>query len=368
VVLASIPSSSILGPLYQIQRSYWLFVLLLTLATGLAFSVMLGGVIRSLEQLTRAAERIGDGELNPWLPPPGDDEVGRLSFAFGQMLDRIRQMIQRIDQEGRLAVVGRLTSYLAHEIRNPLSSIRLNLQTLERDFRTGEAPGDAVEAVDICLREVDRLSNSVNRVLRLGGASSNETTREIGIHDVVQDVALLLSEQCEKAGVVVRLELDAEADRVVAAPGQLKGVFLNLFMNAVEAQPHGGEIVVRSRLHARRGQGPTLVIQVRDTGPGVPPELRDRVFEPFFTTKSDGSGIGLAAAQRAVRENGGDLYLGDLAEVLPGAEFVVELPLAAREPTANEPRRILLPEWMKAEAGARSSPPLGEPEPHGGLP
>lgn len=348
VVMASIPGHAILAPLREIQRSLWLLMALLTLATGLAFSVLLGNVVRSLEQLTEAAARIGDGELNPWLPTPGNDEVGRLSFAFGQMLDRFRQMIQHVDQEGRLAVVGRLTAYLAHEIRNPLSSIRLNLQSLAREARRGGMPADTEQLVTVSLKEVDRLADAVNRVLELGGGVSDEAPEEVGLHAVVQEAAELLHEQSRAAGVELRLELDAGADRVVGRRGPLKSVFMNLLVNALEAQPEGGEIVIRSRLTSLRGGGPGVAVHLRDRGHGIPPHLRERVFEPFFTTRSEGSGIGLATSQRTLRDFGGDLYLADLPETAKGTEFVIELPLAALAPEQVPAPRVQLPSWMRA--------------------
>jgi signal transduction histidine kinase len=348
VVMASVPGGAVLGPLRQIQRSLWLFIALLTLATGFAFYLLLGNVVKSLEQLTDAASSIGDGALNPWLPTPGNDEVGRLSLAFGQMLDRFRRMIRHVDQEGRLAVVGRLTAYLAHEIRNPLSSIRLNLQSLARDARDGRIPEDAGELVTVSLKEVERLADSVNRVLQLGGGAPPGVAEEVGLHGVVQEAATLLEQQGRHAGVDIRLQLDAGADRVVAQPGPLKGVFVNLLMNAIDAQPAGGEIVVRSRLATLTEGGPGVAVHVRDRGHGVPPELRERIFEPFFTTRSEGSGIGLATSQRTLRELGGDLYLADLAETASGSEFVVELPLAALAATEVPAPRATLPTWMRA--------------------
>jgi signal transduction histidine kinase len=349
IAMASSPGSVVLGPLRQIQRSFWLFVLCLTLATGVAFSLLLGNVVRSLEQLTDAAARIGDGDLHAWLPPPGDDEVGRLSLAFGQMLERLRSLVQHVDQEGRLAVVGRLTAYLAHEIRNPLSSIRLNLQTLERDARRGDLPAGTAEIVQVSLREVDRLAGSVTRALQLAGGTPEGHPVEVGVHEVVEEAGALLAPRAREAGVEIRLELDAGADRVLARPGPLKGVFVNLFMNAIEAQPSGGEVVVRSRLGRLPDGGPGVAIHVRDRGHGVPPSLRERIFEPFFTTRDEGSGIGLATSQRTVRELGGDLYLADLAETSVGSEFVLELPLAALAPETVAAPRVHLPTWMRAD-------------------
>ena len=121
--------------------AYWIFVLGLGLTTMVAFSMALGKFTKSLQELARAAEEIGTGELDPWLPLPTSGEVGQLTLAFSRMLARIRQMMAKVDQSGRLAVVGQLSAYLAHEIRNPLSSIKLNLQRLQRWTRNGRSPG-----------------------------------------------------------------------------------------------------------------------------------------------------------------------------------------------------------------------------------
>jgi signal transduction histidine kinase len=188
----------------------------------------------------------------------------------------------------------------------------------------------------------------VNRVLQLGGGAPPGVAEEVGLHGVVQEAATLLEQQGRQAGVDIRLQLDAGADRVVAQPGPLKGVFVNLLMNAIDAQPAGGEIVVRSRLATLTEGGPGVAVHVRDRGHGVPPELRERIFEPFFTTRSEGSGIGLATSQRTLRELGGDLYLADLAETASGSEFVVELPLAALAATEVPAPRATLPTWMRA--------------------
>jgi signal transduction histidine kinase len=341
-------TAAFLAPLQQLQASYWVFVLLLALATVLAFSMLLNRVVISLEDLTAAAAQIGEGELNPWLPPPGRDEVGRLSLAFSIMLERIRNMMQRMDHSGRLAVVGQLTSYLAHEIRNPLSSIRMNLQSLQRDLRKGRIPEDCGEAVEVSLREVDRLSNSLTSVLQLGRPSGGER-ETVSVHDIVEDAADLLTAEYRRGSVRLELDLDARADRVFAVKGQLKGVFLNLLMNALEAQPDGGRVQIRSRLVSTPGRGPSVAVHIRDHGRGVSPEIRTRIFEPFFTTKNQGSGIGLAVALRTVREHGGNLLLAELHEADAGSEFVVELPLAAMVAGSMPEPAVDLPSWMEAE-------------------
>jgi signal transduction histidine kinase len=334
---------------------YWAFVLTLALSTALAFSILLGRFTRSLGELSRAAEQIGSGELDTWLPLPTSGEVGQLTLAFNRMLVRLRGMMAQVDQNGRLAVVGQLSAYFAHEIRNPLSSIKLNLQRLRRWSLQGALPEYCLEPIEISLREVERLSASVSDVLQL--SRSSDSPREVvSLHGQVQEAAHLLRGRFRAQGVELRLGLDAQADRVLARPGQVKSVILNLMVNALEAQPQGGHLDIRSRLVSLPDPdgGPALTVHFKDGGPGIPPEHGSRVFEPFFTTKSKGSGIGLAVASRCVQDNQGYLYLEPAPAQGSGAEFVMVFPLAPME--ARPERRRDVP---------ASSPELGSSAPTG---
>ena len=358
-VLGPDTTSLLLPALKSLHITYWLFVIGLAGSTVLAFSVFLRGVTANLEALIRASEKIGDGDLNPWLPPPSDGEVGRLNLAISRMLERLRTMVDQVDMSGRLAVVGQLSSYLAHEIRTPLSSTRMNLQRLQRWSRHGRIPPICREPVEISLKEVDRLTTAVTGILAL--MKPKESPREpIGIHEAVEHTLEVLKLEMRRCTIEPRLELDAPSDRVLGRPGQIKGVILNLMLNAVEAQPRGGFVQVRSRLvpGGNRG-GPMIELRVLDGGPGVPPEIRGHIFDPFFTTKESGSGIGLALTAQSVRENGGEVLL---AERVPGqgAEFVVRLPLApvARDDTESDRPSLALP-WSSSPASPRESLSLG---------
>jgi len=331
VIVGTSSSIAVLADLNRLLGSYWAFVIGLAVSTGLAFSILIGRFTRSLSDLAEAAEGIGRGELAPWLPLPTAGEVGQLSLAFNRMLDRIRKMMDQVDQSGRLAVVGQLSAYFAHEIRNPLTSVKLNLQRMNRWASLGRLPDFCQEPIEISLREVERLSSSVADVLQLS-RSEDATPEAFSLHDLVGDSTQLLSSRFERQGVDLRLDLDAEADRVLARPGQVKSVVLNLMINALEAQVEGGFLEIRSELIRSEGfRGPVVAVRFRDGGPGVPPEIRGRVFEPFFTTKPNGSGIGLAVAIRAVAENHGRLYLEPSLTGESGAEFVMAFPLAPVE-------------------------------------
>lgn len=332
-------AESIVTPLRHAYTNYWLFVVTLAASATIAFSMLLTRVTRNLQDLTRAAEQIGEGDLDPWLPAPSGDEVGQLTIAFNRMLARIRAMMDRVDQSGRLAVVGQLSSYLAHEIRTPLSSTRMNLQRLERWTRMGKLPQECAEPIEISLREIDRLATAVSGVLALARPQDADPV-PLNLHEVVQEAVELLRGEMVRRDIDLLLDLDAGADRVLARPGQMKAVLTNLMLNAIEAQPEGGQIEITSRLVRATVAGrPTIELRVRDEGVGVPPSIQDRIFDPFFSTKDTGSGIGLAVASQSVRENGGELLLEPSPVADSGAEFLVRLPLAPM--TQEHPPRVL---------------------------
>lgn len=328
-LVASSSSRTALASLNRLVTAYWAFVLALAVITAFAFSFLLGHFTKSLTDLAQAAERIGAGELDQWLPLPSSGEVGKLTLAFNRMLERFKEMMNQVDQSGRLAVVGQLSAYLAHEIRNPLSSIKMNLQRLERWTHLGRLPESCLEPLEISLREVERLTASVSDVLQLSRAQDAPPVT-FSLHDQVDESAQLLLPKFTARGVELRLDLDAEADLVRARPGQVKSAILNLMLNALEAQPDGGFLEIRSELTMSRVfGGPSVTVRFGDGGPGIPEAVRNRIFQPFFTTKNGGSGIGLAMADRAVRESGGRLFLEAFPRVGSGAEFVMTLPLAA---------------------------------------
>ncbi len=342
-------SASLRGPVGRIFRNYWWFILGVGAATLLAFSVLLRRVTSSIEDLTRAADRVGQGELRPWLPPPGTDEVGRLTLAFSRMTDRLRTKLELVDRNGRLAVMGQLSEYLAHEIRNPLSAVKMNLQRLQRWERQGRLPEQCRDPIDVSLKEVDRLARTVSDVLQLGRAQ-DQPPDVVSLHEVAAEAIRLLQNEFDRNGVEVRSELRAQSDRILARAGQIKGAIINLMLNALEAQPGGGALLIRSALAPGEGgaRGPRLELRFRDDGPGVPGEIRDRILEPFFTTKQHGSGIGLAVASQGIRENGGELFLEEPAQLHQGAEFVISFPLAALSSDLDtRPKVPELAPWME---------------------
>jgi signal transduction histidine kinase len=337
-VVVSLGSMDTLTGLWsQVRWTYMGFVALVALITGLALSFLVRPVLRTLEDLTEATNMIGEGELTPWLPARSEGEVGRLSQATGAMVERVERMMQAVGQGARMAMVGQLATYLAHEIRNPLSSIRLNLQSISRELKEGRIPSDVGEVTEICLHEIGRLDKVASSVLRVGRPREGSPMRH-HVHEPLRHAASLLGSEMSRRRISVYLDMMADQDDVYADREGLEGVFLNLLMNAAESIGADGAIRVVSRtLRDEQGYG-WVRIEFEDTGPGVPDQVRDHIFNPFFTTKADGTGIGLATALETVKSHGGRLSLETPPDQLVGALFVMELPLQRSDIPAHPPQ------------------------------
>jgi signal transduction histidine kinase len=243
------------------------------------------------------------------------------------MAERLGQMMRSIELSGRLMVVGEMATHMAHEVRNPLSSIKMNLQILERSVSAGLLPADARVSIDTSLSEIARLESVVTRMLEFGSPERRSRSR-CRLHAVITEAANLLRTALDKKQISLRLELDAESDWIWADRGRVKGAVLNLLVNARDAMPTGGEILVETQLFLGDGGRQMVAVAVSDRGPGVPTALQEEIFHPFFTTKTDGCGIGLPAALSTLHDHGGDLYLSQRPDGGAGACFVALFPLA----------------------------------------
>lgn len=309
------------GPFTVVRRWTLLLFLAVALLATLVFNQLLRRSTRSLEELTAATAVVGRGDFAPSLPPAGSDEVGRLTASFESMVSKIRAMVSQIETSRQMAVLGQFAAHLSHEIRNPLTSIKLNLQKLEREGREGRLPESGVRPVEISLREVGRLDGVVRGVLDLARVRAREATT-CSLHRLAEETLEVLAGQAEGQGVQIERAFEAGADLVEVDRSQLKGALLNLVLNALDAMPEGGTLRMGTTLRDGR-----VRLNVADTGPGIPAAARSEIFRPFFTTKSSGTGLGLPLAKRAIEDHGGSLILSP-EEAGRGTEFVIELPLA----------------------------------------
>jgi signal transduction histidine kinase len=326
-----------IAPFRQSRILYLALVLLvLTIAAG-AFVFLAQGAFRSMRHVMAAADQIELGNMRPWLPPPGDDEVGRLSLAFRRMTERLEESIRRAELSQKLAAVGELATYLSHEIRNPLSSIRLSLQSLHRDLSAGFIPPDSTRVIHIALGEVTRLDGVVRAVLEMGRPAGPSDGRICEVHPTLEETMDVLRPKVRAQGIELEYAPRAERDVVEGDSHGLRSVVINLVVNAIDAlerRPDG-----RIRISTWSGED-ELHVRVADNGPGVPPDVAASIFEPFFTTKTRGNGIGLPTALRTVQPWGGTIVHEPVAAG-SGAVFVVKLKLAAPPVAAEAPEETL---------------------------
>lgn len=301
----------------EATRRGTLALILVAAVSFLLVTVVTTGITGSLRRLAVAADAVSQGELDRKVPEAGGNELARVARAFNTMTENLRRTLQQLSQRQSLAAVGEFAASLAHEVRNPLSSILVDLQRVEEKIT---APAER-ELVRRALRSVERLNATVTGALRVA-RSGRVSTQLLDLRPVLE--AAMRTAQPEFASRGVRLEpLSDRADRVSVKgdAAALEQVFLNLLLNAAQAQESGGRAGVRidtRDAHVR--------LAVWDDGPGIPPEDRAKVLDPFYSTKEEGTGLGLAIAQRIVAAHGGDLHVQSTPA--GGTTVDVRLPLA----------------------------------------
>ncbi len=245
-------------------------------------------VLTPLARFVSYTGRIGGGDYSPIRPARKyRDEFSDLAIAINQMLHELKVRQEQLLQAGKMAAIGTLTSGIAHEINNPLNNIALTTETLITGF--GDYPDqEKVRMLEQLYTQVERASSTVRNLLDFTRKEKPVFT-SVSIPEVLESTLKLVRNELALGHVDLRLELPPALPRVTGNPRNLQQVFLNLFLNAIQAMPQGGRLAV----HAEEEEDHSLRIDVRDTGLGIPPENLSKVFDPFFTTKEPGRGTGL---------------------------------------------------------------------------
>jgi two-component system sensor histidine kinase HydH len=208
----------------------------------------------------------------------------------------LRESQEHVLRADRLSTLGEIAAGLAHEIRNPLAGMKGALEIVASRVPPGTPEA---EFTGIATTELGRLDSLVGEFLLYARPREPEF-RTASLHDVIDHVVFLLTPEAERACVRVVRDESARLPGVRMDPEQIQQVLFNVALNGVQASPEGSELQVRTRLEAG-----WVVIEVRDQGPGIAPEHRDRLFDPFFTTKTLGTGLGLGVSQRIMAAHGG---------------------------------------------------------------
>lgn len=218
--------------------------------------------------------------------------------------------------------VANLAGSLVHEVKNPLSTLSINTQLILEEWPHPASPREerTVKRLHVMKSEIDRIEHIVNSFLRLVRQNVLETA-PVDLNGLLEELVTHDSEGWAREGIHARFEPNSELPRVDGDEGLLRQALLNLFRNAEQAMPQGGELIVRTRVE----RGREVVVEVTDTGIGIPPERLPKIFRPYFSSTEGGTGLGLPTVLRIVRQHGGHLVVE--SEVGKGCQFTVRFPV-----------------------------------------
>ena len=253
--------------------------------------------ITDLVQFTR---QVAEGNLKGQCEVKAHDEIGDLATAFNQMARDLRNSRDELIQVERLATAGKMAASFAHEIRNPLSSMRMLAQML---MRKKESSAKWEQSMRYILEEIERIDVIVKGLMDFARPASLELAPH-NLNQVLQEVLNLMEANLSHHQIQLVKKLDPNLPAIRFDSNKLKQAFMNVVLNAMEAMPDGGRLGILTLQDSDR-----VRIDVVDTGVGIPAEDLDRLFEPFFTTKSQGTGLGLANAKRVFEQHGGDIRI-----------------------------------------------------------
>jgi signal transduction histidine kinase len=238
-------------------------------------------------------------------------------------LKRSKSYIRRAD---RLASLGTLTAGLAHEIRNPLVAIKTLTQLLSERLDDEEFRNQFLK---IASGEVDRISSLVTELLNFARPSDPKLELE-DINTILDGMILLVSTEMKKKQISISKDYSSDLPPLQIDREQIKQVFLNILINAIEATPENGKIFVKTRTFTKPGGEPYVQIEFTDTGSGIPGEHLEDIFNPFFTTKTTGSGLGLPISNQIIQDHKG--YINVESQLHKGTSFFINLPVNQEYP------------------------------------
>ena len=316
---------------------------MVVLALGLAVAWWSQRLLAPLPRLQERVAAVARGELDARLEHHADDEIGVVGAEFERMVDALGQRDERLRRAERLAAIGKLAAHVTHEVRNPLNSIRLNMEMLEEDLE--DAAPDARSLLSAIAREVERLTSITEQYLRL--ARLPDPSLEPGMPgELARELANFVKPEMERAGVDVVLQLEP-TPAVAMDEGQLRQALLNLLRNARESMPEGGRV----ELSVTPEDG-GVKLRLRDHGTGIPTDERENIFDLFYTTKQHGTGLGLPLTQQIIVAHGGTI----LCEAADGGgtAFEVWLP-GTRETPGRDDDDLPAPSTSEASTLAEPS-------------
>ncbi|MGD8535464.1 MAG: ATP-binding protein [Candidatus Aminicenantes bacterium] len=280
-----------------------------------------------LKKLVEATVRISKGKLAQRIEITSQDEIGNLAKSFNKMSRQLLLARKKMEeanvkliQAEKLASIGRISAGIAHEIRNPLTSVKLNIQKL---MQSDNLNAVEKEHLDISQEGIKHMEKSIKDLLDFTRASELNVDR-FSVEQVLEESIKILSDSLELKKIVLEKNYPDELPQALVDGDKLRQVFLNVLRNAYEAVEEGGKITISLSLLKERS-GKKIKVEIVDDGCGIPEKERDIIFELFYTTKTTGIGLGLAIARKIIEQHGGSINLKE--NMTQGTSFEVLIPV-----------------------------------------
>jgi two-component system, NtrC family, sensor kinase len=339
---------------YQIdllaKKALTIFIISALLVLGISYWVI-GRVTGPIKGLSETVAQFAAGHFGETFSTHRKDEIGNLIAGFNEMSDRLRkaytelegkveasnkelevayQMLKQKQEQlvraEKMAALGQLSAGIAHEIRNPLTTIKIFIQSLEKELELDQA---LTEDFRIIMREIDRINETITLFLKF--ARPEEPLFQIvDVGALVKETVNLLAAKLRASGIRLIVSFPDKLPPVEGDPKQLSQAFLNLFLNAVEAMPQGGTLKISSEVTVNpESRDEYLRMIIKDTGGGIPEKDRPYLFDPFFTQKASGTGLGLSIVYSIIQKHNGHIDVE--SETGKGSSFILSLPVRKEE-------------------------------------
>ncbi len=315
--IAAAPTASPLHAAFRRTQVLFFLIVGVALTLGVIGTVLMSrNITRPIAQLAQATQRFAQGNLEANIPTQSTDEIGALTADFNAMASDLRVFLRERQTNETLLAIGRVSSSLVHDLRNPIEGLRLLSTELLKRVDRGRAE---FEVADTIHQSVGRLSSLLTQSLnfaRLAHPEFSPTNIAELADEAVNDI--------RTAGIVIRKQYDKNLPIIEVDAVQIKRVLSNILRNAIEACPNNSIESPEVVEFLLRSEKTTIRIEIADNGPGIPPEQQEQIFEPFFSTKPEGHGLGLSFGRQIIKNHGGELML--TSEVGKGTRFIIVLP------------------------------------------
>jgi signal transduction histidine kinase len=310
----------------EIERTkYFLYglVALGPLVSALLGFVFISGLTRPVKVLVDSTRTLKGGDLDHRVPRL-KDEFGELAESFNEMAGSLKEQMQKMRRTEQMVVVGELAAGLAHEIKNPMAGIKVAMSVLSEESYISPEDKSVLQKV---VAEITQLEGLMKSFLNFA-KPQKPRLEPINVNQMLNTTLTFHMKHraagASGSGKIEIVKEFGELPRTQADPTQLQQVFLNLFLNALHAMPHGGELGVRTCLEE---DGKSIRIEVSDSGSGIREDLIDKIFQPFFTTKQKGTGLGLAISRQMIEQHDGTIAAANRPG--GGVLFTIRLPVKA---------------------------------------